>query len=342
MSLNQPITFERTQTDDELSQGTALSQDHETFHEMQCFGFDWQHMPYYRLPWEWSICSSIDYDASSFPIPSFEPASNGQKMSHLLEGGSLMAPLSLIWENEPSHPLTEVPLSPEAFELATVSVSCNLQLSDPVQLPSGPSTSTQVLGTTDSTANIQENSSANERCYLDEPVSSRTLDPPKTEVFQPNANALRRGNHGKSSERGHVLSATKDQQRRERKKGASFGKEKDDRIKVERHRRAAAKCRERKRDLVNALNSEIKELRDRQQQLSLSYNQLRSEAVRLKAEVLRHGDCDCDFIRRYISAEANRTVERAERHGDCSSGSKRLPTQTLTNLDSSIGVTMIQ
>ncbi|EWY83180.1 hypothetical protein FOYG_13028 [Fusarium oxysporum NRRL 32931] len=54
----------------------------------------------------------------------------------------------------------------------------------------------------------------------------------------------------------------------------------------------------------------MEELRDRQQQLSLSYNQLRSEAVRLKTEVWRHDDCDCGYIRSYISAEANKIVDR--------------------------------
>ncbi|KAH7153799.1 hypothetical protein DER46DRAFT_611975 [Fusarium sp. MPI-SDFR-AT-0072] len=72
----------------------------------------------------------------------------------------------------------------------------------------------------------------------------------------------------------------------------------------------------------------MEELRDRQQQLSLSYNQLRSEAVRLKTEVLRHGDCDRDFIRRYISAEADKTVDRLTKPDDFSGGGEKHTTAT--------------
>lgn len=86
----------------------------------------------------------------------------------------------------------------------------------------------------------------------------------------------------------------------------------------------------------------MEELRDRQQQLSLSYNQLRSEAVRLKTEVWRHDDCDCGFIRCYISAEANKIVDRLTWPDDSSGGGEKHETATLTNINSCKGTTIIQ
>ncbi|KAM5522639.1 hypothetical protein FOXYSP1_16530 [Fusarium oxysporum f. sp. phaseoli] len=147
-----------------------------------------------------------------------------------------------------------------------------------------PSTSQQVVDTTEPTAQTQESLPVPNQGHPDEPVSSGALDPSHTEVLRLKANPSRGRRRGKNAER------------------------------------AAAKCRDRKRDLANALDSEMEEQRDRQQQLSLSYNQLRSEAVRLKTEVWRHDDCDCGFIRCYISAEANKIVDRLTWPDDSSGG----------------------
>ncbi|KAI7759860.1 hypothetical protein LZL87_009183 [Fusarium oxysporum] len=260
----------------------------------------------------------------------YEPVYYGQETCRLSKERGFASPLSLIWESEPSSAFTKASPFSEGFRLATLSGSDNLQPSDPVQLLSGPSTSQQVVDATEPTAQTQESLPVPNQGHPDEPVSSGALDPSRTEVLQQKANPSRGRRRGRNAERAQLLPVTKDQQRRGRKRRTSLDKEKrvDERIKLERHRRAAAKCRDHKRDLANALDSEMEELRDRQQQLPLSYNQLRSEAVRLKTEVLRHGYCDCDFIRRYISAEADKTVDRLTKPDDFSGGGEKHTTAT--------------
>ncbi|KAJ9419088.1 hypothetical protein FOXG_16145 [Fusarium oxysporum f. sp. lycopersici 4287] len=78
---------------------------------------------------------------------------------------------------------------------------------------------------------------------------------------------------------------------------------------LERNRRAAADCRARKQEQQDKLNAEVEKLQDQHKELSASCNELRETAYQLKLELLRHGDCDCTLIRRYIASEAVNSVE---------------------------------
>ncbi|RBR16188.1 hypothetical protein FVER53590_25689 [Fusarium verticillioides] len=73
---------------------------------------------------------------------------------------------------------------------------------------------------------------------------------------------------------------------------------------LERNRRAAANCRARKQEQQDKLNAEVEKLQDRHRELSASCNELRETAYQLKLQLLRHGDCGCTLIQRYIANEA--------------------------------------
>ncbi|KAH7196137.1 hypothetical protein DER44DRAFT_889206 [Fusarium oxysporum] len=178
------------------------------------------------------------YPVYCFKTGSFVP--NTERLALRIEtlmkhAGVSTSPLSLVWESEPSSAFTEASPFSEAFGLATLSGSDNLQPSDPVQLLSGPSTSQQVVDTTEPTAQTQESLPVPNQGHQDEPGSSGALDPSRTEVLQSKANPSRGRRRGKNAERGQLLPVTKDQQRRGRRGRTSLDKEKrvDERIKLE-------------------------------------------------------------------------------------------------------------
>ncbi|KAF5724618.1 transcription factor atf1 [Fusarium mundagurra] len=78
---------------------------------------------------------------------------------------------------------------------------------------------------------------------------------------------------------------------------------------LERNRKAAANCRARKQDRQDKLNAEVEKLQDRHRELSASCNELRETTYQLKLQLLRHGDCGCTLIQRYIANEAVNSVE---------------------------------
>ncbi|EXK24627.1 hypothetical protein FOMG_18662 [Fusarium oxysporum f. sp. melonis 26406] len=100
---------------------------------------------------------------------------------------------------------------------------------------------------------------------------------------------------------------------------------------VERNRRAAAKCRDRKRVKANELTSQMEELQDRHQLLSSCYNDLQEKVSQLKSEILRHGECECTLIQQYIAKQAYKIVDNLTRQG--SSSENRGTGITLTTTD---------
>ncbi|KFA48286.1 hypothetical protein S40293_08821 [Stachybotrys chartarum IBT 40293] len=78
---------------------------------------------------------------------------------------------------------------------------------------------------------------------------------------------------------------------------------------LERNRVAATKCRLRKRDEASALASREQTVEDQNRYLSSCFDSLVSEVLQLKTELLRHTDCGCVLIQRYIAHEAKKTVE---------------------------------
>ncbi|KAH7178999.1 uncharacterized protein B0J16DRAFT_402360 [Fusarium flagelliforme] len=80
---------------------------------------------------------------------------------------------------------------------------------------------------------------------------------------------------------------------------------------LERNRVAAARCRERKRDEQESLETELEEAETRHRELAAYYSVLKDEAFMLKSEILKHGSCGCEMIQRYIKDAAHKAVEES-------------------------------
>jgi len=78
---------------------------------------------------------------------------------------------------------------------------------------------------------------------------------------------------------------------------------------LERKRRAATKCRLRKQDEASALASREQAMEDQNRYLSNCFDSLTAEIYHLKTELLRHTDCNCLLIQRYIADEAKKSVD---------------------------------
>ncbi|KAH6883966.1 hypothetical protein B0T10DRAFT_410684 [Thelonectria olida] len=77
---------------------------------------------------------------------------------------------------------------------------------------------------------------------------------------------------------------------------------------LERNRIAATKCRMRKRSEASALAAREQEMEERNRQLSRTFDELTAEIYDLKSELLRHTDCNCVLIQKYIAHEAMKSV----------------------------------
>ncbi|KAF7552422.1 hypothetical protein G7046_g7414 [Stylonectria norvegica] len=78
---------------------------------------------------------------------------------------------------------------------------------------------------------------------------------------------------------------------------------------LERNRIAATKCRLRKRDEASALAASEEAMQARNRYLSSCFDSLSAEIYQLKTELLRHTDCNCVLIQKYISNEAKKSVD---------------------------------
>lgn len=78
---------------------------------------------------------------------------------------------------------------------------------------------------------------------------------------------------------------------------------------IERNRIAATKCRLRKRDEASALASREQAMEDKNRYLSTCFDSLTAEIYHLKTQLLRHTDCNCMLIQKYIANEAQRSVD---------------------------------
>ncbi|KAH6960064.1 hypothetical protein BKA56DRAFT_600400 [Ilyonectria sp. MPI-CAGE-AT-0026] len=78
---------------------------------------------------------------------------------------------------------------------------------------------------------------------------------------------------------------------------------------LERNRIAATKCRLRKRDEASALASREQAMEDQNRYLSTCFDQLTAEIFHLKTQLLRHTDCNCVLIQKYIANEAIKSVD---------------------------------
>ncbi|KAH7247284.1 uncharacterized protein BKA55DRAFT_515244 [Fusarium redolens] len=78
---------------------------------------------------------------------------------------------------------------------------------------------------------------------------------------------------------------------------------------LERNRIAANKCRLRKRDEALALASREKAIEDQNRYLMTCFESLTAEIYYLKTQLLRHTDCTCVLIQKYIANEAKKCVD---------------------------------
>ncbi|KAJ4195501.1 hypothetical protein NW759_016435 [Fusarium solani] len=79
---------------------------------------------------------------------------------------------------------------------------------------------------------------------------------------------------------------------------------------LERNRIAATKCRLRKRDEASALASREQAVEGQNRRLSTCLDSLTAEIYYLKTQLLRHTDCNCLAIQKYIANEAKKSVDR--------------------------------
>ncbi|KAH6880125.1 hypothetical protein B0T10DRAFT_148708 [Thelonectria olida] len=77
---------------------------------------------------------------------------------------------------------------------------------------------------------------------------------------------------------------------------------------LERNRIAATKCRMRKRDEASALAQREQAMEDHNRHLSKIFDDLTAEIYHLKTQLLRHTDCNCVLIQKYIAHEARKSV----------------------------------
>ena len=78
---------------------------------------------------------------------------------------------------------------------------------------------------------------------------------------------------------------------------------------LERNRIAATKCRLRKRDEASALASREHVMEDQNRYLMYCFDSLTTEIYNLKTQLLRHTDCGCVLIQKYIAHEAKKSID---------------------------------
>lgn len=87
---------------------------------------------------------------------------------------------------------------------------------------------------------------------------------------------------------------------------------------LERNRVAASKCRQKKKEWTNNLESRARDLQHQKSQLTAMVSSLKDEMLWLKGELLKHGTCGCDKIRQYLNHEATHfaagTASRRQSH----------------------------
>ncbi|KAI0455228.1 hypothetical protein F5B21DRAFT_472428 [Xylaria acuta] len=79
-----------------------------------------------------------------------------------------------------------------------------------------------------------------------------------------------------------------------------------------RNRLAAAKCRKKAKRGVDDLQQRERDLLRENKMLNAEAGLLREEVLRLKSEILRHSDCDSDYINRYIQKAAQQIGAQSE------------------------------
>ncbi|KAI5456260.1 hypothetical protein BGZ63DRAFT_409336 [Mariannaea sp. PMI_226] len=120
---------------------------------------------------------------------------------------------------------------------------------------------------------------------------------------------------------GRTRGRTRGEKRKGEQKGANKKVKKDNsstqvRLKdsrrqliLERNKLAAIKCRKRKQDEESALAACEQEMEQCNGQLKKEFDELTAETYYLKAQLLRHTDCSCTLIQRYMAHEVRKSVD---------------------------------
>ena len=74
---------------------------------------------------------------------------------------------------------------------------------------------------------------------------------------------------------------------------------------LERNRVAASKCRQKKKEWTQNLETRARELQKDNNMLRMTLESLRAELLSVKGEMLKHGSCDSHEIQQYIQSSAN-------------------------------------
>jgi len=80
---------------------------------------------------------------------------------------------------------------------------------------------------------------------------------------------------------------------------------------LERNRVAASKCRQKKKEWTNNLETKARELQKNNSNLRIMVESLRQEMVFLKSEMLKHSSCDCPAIHEYLQSGAINNFDRS-------------------------------
>ena len=73
---------------------------------------------------------------------------------------------------------------------------------------------------------------------------------------------------------------------------------------LSRNRKAAQKCRRKKKDKMRCLENTVKELEETKTHLTERVHRLKEEVIFLKTLILRHSNCECVGVREYIANRA--------------------------------------
>ncbi|KAF5621085.1 transcription factor atf1 [Fusarium tjaetaba] len=267
------------------------------------YGHSWGYMPDSLHLWNWQISSNTLYNIGELPKPFISPSSSNYCENDAITGRILS-----------DEGLFNAPLAGSLLSAGGVGEEDSRLDSRAHQV------CLYDEATLDIVQNHQGSLSATTECTPSStPPESEPGLPARVKVstsIQPRANS---GTETEGKKRNRQKRSVK-KNARKTKTGLNR-EEKRHYIKVlERNRRAAANCRARKQEQQDKLNAEVEKLQHRHRQLSASCNELRETTYQLKLQLLRHGDCGCTLIQRYIANEAVNSVESLiSRHSPSSS-----------------------
>ena len=81
---------------------------------------------------------------------------------------------------------------------------------------------------------------------------------------------------------------------------------------LERNRVAASKCRQKKKEWTQNLESRARDLQKNNNLLRMNVESLRDEVLFLKGEMLKHSGCDCEQIQSFVKSKANNFLDSAD------------------------------